>query len=70
MENNLSILMGEKKTNIADVHKGTGLPRTTISSLYHEENPNPSTKVVMKLCKYFEVTPNDFFGIKGERNYG
>ena len=39
-------------------------------SLYHEENPNPSTKVVMKLCKYFEVTPNDFFGIKGERNYG
>ncbi|MDW4159696.1 helix-turn-helix transcriptional regulator [Staphylococcus saprophyticus] len=70
MENNLSILMGEKKANIADVHNGTGLPRTTISSLYHEVNPNPSTKVVMKLCKYFEVTPNDFFGIKGERNYG
>ncbi len=30
---NLSVLMGKKKMNIADVHRATGLNRTTVTHL-------------------------------------
>ncbi|MDW3988269.1 helix-turn-helix transcriptional regulator [Staphylococcus saprophyticus] len=70
MKNNLSVLMGCKKVKLSDVQRSTKIARVTLDNLYHERHHNPSTKVVMKLCKYFEVTPNDFFGIKEERNYG
>nr|DAN50770.1 MAG TPA: putative DNA-binding protein [Bacteriophage sp.] len=29
--------------------------------MYHERTENPDTRTVMKLCEYFNVTPNDFF---------
>ncbi|ADL64899.1 hypothetical protein SAA6008_00842 [Staphylococcus aureus subsp. aureus str. JKD6008] len=31
--------------------------------MYHERTENPDTKTVMKLCEYFNITPNEFFGI-------
>lgn len=64
MKNNFSVLLGIKKVKIAEVSRETGISRTTLQTLYKENNKNPDTKTIMTLCRYFEVTPNDFFGIK------
>ncbi len=53
-----------KKLKVSDVYKDTGIAKTTLYGLYKETTKNPDTKTVMKLCEYFEVTPNEFFGIK------
>ncbi|HDH1955965.1 TPA: helix-turn-helix transcriptional regulator, partial [Staphylococcus aureus] len=47
----------------ADVFLGTGIAKTTLYGLYHEKTKNPDTSTIMKICKYLEITPNEFFGI-------
>lgn len=64
MKNNFRILLAMKKLRVSDVYKDTGIAKTTLYGLYKETTKNPDTKTVMKLCEYFEVTPNEFFGIK------
>lgn len=63
MNNNLSLLIGKKRISVSSLSSNTGISPTTLYSLYHERTENPDTKTVMKLCKYFDVTPNEFFGI-------
>lgn len=63
MDNNLSMLMGRDRVSALKLSKETGISRTSIHGLYHERTENPDTKTVMKLCEYFNVTPNEFFGI-------
>ena len=64
MNNNLSMLMGIDRVSALKLSKETGISRTTIYGLYHERTKSPDMQTVMKLCDYFEVTPNEFFGIK------
>lgn len=64
MENNLSLLMGKKRCKISDIHRHTGISRTTLQNLYYGKTKNPDIQTVMKLCEYFRVTPNEFFGIE------
>lgn len=64
VKNKFRVLLAERKLNIADVHKDTGIAKTTLYRLYNETTANPDTKTVMKICDFLEVTPNDFFGIK------
>ncbi|MFE8114259.1 helix-turn-helix domain-containing protein [Mammaliicoccus sciuri] len=68
MKNNFSVILGMKKLRISDVHKDTGISRTTLHTLYTEKNNNPDTKTVMKLCEYFDITPNDFFDINNKED--
>lgn len=63
MNNNLSLLMGKHRVSALKLHEKTGVSRTSIHGLYHERTENPDTKTVMKLCEYFNVTPNEFLGI-------
>lgn len=63
MNNNLSLLMGKHRVTASKLRTITGISRTSIYGLYHERTENPDTKTVMKLCEYFNVTPNEFFGI-------
>ena len=64
MNNNLSMLMGRDRVSALKLSKETGISRTTIHGLYHERTKSPERQIVMKLCDYFKVTPNEFFGIK------
>lgn len=66
MKNNLSMLMGKERISAVELSKETGISRSTIHGLYHERTENPDTKTVMTLCKFFGVTPNEFFGIEGK----
>lgn len=58
---NLSVLMGKKKMNIADVHRATGLNRTTVTHLYYETTQRIEMHAVDKLCKLFECQVGDLF---------
>ncbi|RIO42084.1 helix-turn-helix domain-containing protein [Staphylococcus nepalensis] len=64
MKNELSVLLGKKRMSVSKLSKDTDIAPATLYSLYHEKNKNPDTKTILKLCKYFEVTPNEFFGIE------
>lgn len=64
VKNKFRVLLAERKLNIADVHKDTGIAKTTLYRLYNETTANPDTKTVMKICDFLEATPNDFFGIE------
>ncbi|WP_239728000.1 MULTISPECIES: helix-turn-helix transcriptional regulator [unclassified Mammaliicoccus] len=66
MKNNLSLLMGKERCKISDIHRYTGVSRTTLQNLYYERTKNPDIQTVMKICKYFGITPNEFFGIKSK----
>lgn len=63
MNNNLSLLIGKKRISVSSLSNDTSISPTPLYSLYHERTANPDTKTVMKLCEYFNVTPNEFFGI-------
>lgn len=50
----LSRLMGERKLNIADVARETGLNRNTITLLYKETATRVDLDTVEKLCELFD----------------
>lgn len=61
---NLSKLMGEKKYKITDVHKKTGLSRTTISRLYHDKMERIDYATLEKLCVLFDCNTQDILEYK------
>ncbi|MPN38247.1 hypothetical protein SDC9_185771 [bioreactor metagenome] len=50
----LSILMGENKYNMQDVHLKTGLSRATVSNLYHDKMERIDYSTLSKLCELFK----------------
>lgn len=64
MENEFRVILAKRKLAILDVFEGTGIAKTTLYGLYHEKTKNPDTSTIMKICRYLEITPNDFFGIE------
>lgn len=55
----LSRLMGEKKMSIQDVHKETGISRTTLTDIYHEKVKQMKFDTIEKLCTLFNCTVCD-----------
>jgi len=51
--------MGERKLKIADVARGTGLHRNTITLLYDETANRVELDAVDKLCKFLEVSVSE-----------
>ncbi len=60
---NLSTLMGKKRYSIEDVHKLTGLSRSTISSLYNNKATRIDFATTEKLCTLFECDIGDVFSL-------
>lgn len=58
---NLSVWMGKKKMNMSDVHRATGLNRTTITHLYYETTQRIELQAIDKLCRLFECQVGDLF---------
>ncbi len=57
----LSTLMGQKKLNIADVARLTGLNRNTVTLLYDERAMRVDLEAINKLCELFECAVGDLF---------
>jgi putative transcriptional regulator len=49
----LSVLMGEQRYSIQDVHDKTGLSRSTISNLYNDKATRIDYDTIYKLCMLF-----------------
>jgi putative transcriptional regulator len=47
--------MGERRLKIADVCRATGLSRTTVARLYHEDVIKLDLETLEILCDYFNV---------------
>ncbi|MCG5525295.1 helix-turn-helix transcriptional regulator [Ectothiorhodospira haloalkaliphila] len=56
---NLSRLMGERKLKIADVSRGTGLNRNTVSLLYNETASRVDLEAIDRLCLFFDCEVGD-----------
>lgn len=56
--------MGKNRCCIEDVHKGTGLSRSTITELYHDRATRIDYTTIEKLCQYFKITVDELFTIE------
>jgi len=63
---NLSVLMGQKKLNIAELARDTGVHRNSLTLLYKEQASRVELEVVEKLCRYFDCSICDLFEIVDE----
>lgn len=52
---NLSGLMANKKVNISEVSRATGISRTTLTSLYYNYFKGIQNDTLDALCKYFNI---------------
>ena len=72
MKCNLSTLMGKNRYCIEDVHKGTGLSRSTITELFHDRATRIDYSTVEKLCCFFKIDLDELFTLESasEKNGG
>ncbi|AMW23489.1 MULTISPECIES: helix-turn-helix domain-containing protein [Staphylococcus] len=66
MKNNFRVLIAIKKLSIAKINEETGIAKATLYGLYYEKTQNPTLPIILKLCNYLKVTPNEFLGIDNE----
>ncbi|MCE3199208.1 helix-turn-helix domain-containing protein [Paenibacillus sonchi] len=63
----LDTLLKEHDISVLKLSKEIGHRRTTIMELMHNTNMEKkkiSAELIMKLCLYFEVSPNDLFEVR------
>ncbi|MCY9056020.1 helix-turn-helix transcriptional regulator [Bacillus spizizenii] len=60
---NLSRMMGERKMNIADVSRETGLHRNGVARLYYEQTDGIKFDTLEKLCKALDCDLADLLEI-------
>lgn len=63
----LAAMMGERKLNVMDVSRATGIDRGTISRLYNETAERMDLAVLDRLCAYFQCEVGDLLGRTGKR---
>lgn len=56
---NLSTLMGKHRYKMQDVFEKTGLARSTISNLYHDNIQRIDFQTLNKLCELFNCSVGD-----------
>ncbi|MRN53128.1 helix-turn-helix domain-containing protein [Paenibacillus monticola] len=63
----LDKILKERNISVLKLSKEIGHRRTTIMELIHNTNMDKkkiSAELIMKLCLYFEVSPNDLFEVR------
>lgn len=58
---NLVVLMAERGLKIADIATGTGMSRTTVSSLMNHNAKGIQYDTFNTLCEFLKVTPGELF---------
>ncbi|HNP64253.1 MAG TPA: helix-turn-helix transcriptional regulator [Woeseiaceae bacterium] len=53
--------MGERKLNVSELARETGIPRSGIEALYKDEALRVDLDAIDKLCGYFECEIGDLF---------
>lgn len=55
----LAILLAERKMNIMDLHRATGIRYNTLTDYFHEFALNIKIEHIDKICKTLGCTPGD-----------
>ncbi len=53
--------MGERKLNVSELARETGIPRSGIEALYKDEALRVELDAIDKLCDYFDCEISDLF---------
>lgn len=61
IRNNLSVLLTQRGLKANRVSNDTGIARSTLSSLTNNDSKMVQLETVNTLCRYLNVSPNDFF---------
>ncbi|RSJ60235.1 helix-turn-helix protein [Streptococcus gordonii] len=56
MKNNLRVILAKQRKKISDLHKESGLSKTTLTSLYYERTKNPEIETLIKISNVLGVT--------------
>jgi len=59
--NRLSRLLGERRMNVQDLARGTGLSYRALHDLYHGRTTRIDLTTLDRICAFLKVTPNDVF---------
>lgn len=68
MRCHLSTLMGQARYSIQDVHNKTGLARSTVAQLYHDNATRVDFETIEKLCALFNCNISTLFELEGVKN--
>ena len=55
----LSTLMGERRLNVAQVARATGIHRNVVTRYYRDKVKQYDRDVITRLCHFFSVTPGE-----------
>lgn len=61
---NLPVLLAKRRMKITDLHKRTGISRTTLAALYYEKAKGVQFETLSKICKELDCTINDLIEIE------
>lgn len=56
MKNNLAAIMGDRLETITEVHKATGIARSTLVRIYYRRAKNINLETLVMLCDHFGVS--------------
>ncbi|AYU54664.1 helix-turn-helix transcriptional regulator [Staphylococcus debuckii] len=66
IKNNLKYYIKLRSVTQTQIVEATGITRPTLLKLIKEEG-GTSIGVMLKLCDYFNITPNEFLGIEDKK---
>lgn len=61
IENNISVLIGKKRTSVSEIAKIAKLKYTTVDNLYRDKTKGIEFGTMNKLCFALDCTPGDLF---------
>ncbi len=61
IENNISLLIGKRRTNVAEVARIAKLKYSTVNNLYLDKTKGIEFETMNKLCFALDCTPGDLF---------
>lgn len=66
IDNNLSMILGQRLEKISILSQNTGLSRSTLTEMYYKRLKGVSLKTLETLCLYFDCDVGDILKLKKE----
>ena len=63
----LSTLMGRDKLDMQDIHRKTGMSRSTIANLYYERTRRIDFDTIEKMCELFNCKVGEFLYLEEDK---
>ncbi len=61
IKNNVSLVIGMRRSSIAETARLAGISYNTVYNLYHDKTSSIDFATLDKLCFALDCTPNDLF---------